>query len=119
MIESTEKKREVERDTIGAFWMTKEHSECFDPAITTYVVEVPVKDHKLPEVLDAKDTEHKNLQDFGTYEEVQDEGQKTVGSRWVITKKEEHDGQKKKIKARIVAKGFHEQKNLSLIVLQQ
>ena len=47
--------------------------------------------------------------DFDTFEEVKDEGQKTVGSRWVITRKEVHDGQKTAFKARIVAKGFHEE----------
>jgi hypothetical protein len=34
------------------------------------------------------------LKVFETFEEVDDVGQKTVGSRWVITKKEKHDGQK-------------------------
>ena len=36
------------------------------------------------------------------------EGQETVGSRWVITKKEKADGQKKNVKGRLVAKGFQE-----------
>ena len=49
------------------------------------------------------------MKEFDTFEEVDDEGQKTVGSRWVITRKEEHDGQKTACKARIVAKGFHEE----------
>ena len=34
---------------------------------------------------------------------------KRLGSRWVITKKEKHDGQKTDYKARIVAKGFTEE----------
>ena len=42
------------------------------------------------------------------FEEVQDVGQETVGSRWVITKKEKADGQKKNFKGRLVAKGFQE-----------
>ena len=42
------------------------------------------------------------------FEEVKYEGQKTVGSRWVITKKEKADGQKKNVKGRLVAKGFQE-----------
>ena len=32
----------------------------------------------------------------------------TVSSRWVITEKEIHDGQKQKFKARLVARGFQE-----------
>ena len=50
----------------------------------------------------------KNLQDYETFEEVKDKGQETLGSRWVITEKEKHDGQKQKCKARLVARGFQE-----------
>ena len=39
---------------------------------------------------------------------MKDEGQTRVGSRWVITEKEQHDGQKTKVKARLVAQGFQE-----------
>ena len=88
--------------------MTKQNSECFDQ-YTIYVVEVPKRDHGLPEVVEAKEREINNLKDFDTFVEVSDEGQKTVGSRWVITRKEEHDGQKTDCKTRIVAKGFHEE----------
>ena len=93
---------------IGAYWITKQNSECFDE-YAIYVVEVPKKDHGLPEVVEAKEPEINNLKDFDTFVEVYDEGQKTVGSRWVITRKEEHDGQKTACKARIMAKGFHEE----------
>ena len=40
--------------------------------------------------------------------EVDDVGQDTVGTRWVITKKEPQDGQKTKMKGQLVAKGFQE-----------
>ena len=52
--------------------------------------------------------EVKKLQDYETFIEIKDEGQAKVGSRWVITKKEQHDGQKTKVKARLVAQGFQE-----------
>ena len=55
-----------------------------------------------------KRAEIKNLQDYETFEEVKDEGQEMLGSRWVITEKEKHDGQKQKCKARLVARGFQE-----------
>ena len=42
------------------------------------------------------------------FEEVKDEGQETIGSRWVVTDKEKHDGQKQLYKARLVARGFQE-----------
>jgi hypothetical protein len=106
---SKSKEREEEKDSIGAYWMTVENSECFSDDQTVFVVEVPVKYHKLPEIVEAKETEMKNLEDFDTFEEVQDIGQAKVGSRWVITEKEKHDGQKKKYKARLVAKGFQEE----------
>ena len=51
------------------------------------MVEVLVKDHGKPEVIEAKATEIKNLESFGTFEEVKDVGQTTIGSRWIITKK--------------------------------
>ena len=50
----------------------------------------------------------KNLQDYETFIEVKDEGQAKVGSRWVITKNEQHDGQKTKVKARLFARRFQE-----------
>ena len=102
------KLKEAKKDTIGAYWMTLENNECFDGCVTTYVVEVPVKEHKAPEVLEAKETEVENLKAFDTFEEVLDVGQEKLGTRWVVTRKEVHDGQKKACKARIVAKGFHE-----------
>ena len=84
-----------------------ENSECFDE-ITTYVVEVPVREHKMQEVLEAKERELDNLMKYGVFEEVDDVGQETIGSRWVITKKEKADGQKTDYKGRLVARGFQE-----------
>ena len=49
---------------------------------------------------------------YGVSEEVEDEGQETVGSRQVITNKENADGQKQNIKGRLVAKGFQEKEVL-------
>ena len=51
----------------------------------------------------AKKAEVKNLEDYKTFLEVKDEGQTKVGSHRVITEKEQHDGQKTKVKARLVA----------------
>ena len=49
-------RRELERDKISTFWMKLENTECFDD-FTIYTVEVPVKEHKRPEVIEAKDKE--------------------------------------------------------------
>ena len=53
-----------------------------------------------------KITEIKNLEDYETFELVEDIGQETIGSRWVVTKKEKHDGQKTQYKALLVDRGF-------------
>ena len=87
--------------------MKVENTECFDD-ILIYTVEVPVREHKTPEVIEAKQKEIENLEKYEVFEEVKYEGQETVGSRWVITKKEKADGQKKNVKGRLVAKGFQE-----------
>ena len=54
-------------------------------------------------------SEVRNLLDYNVLEEVEDTGQETIGSRWVITAKEKHDGQKQQTKARLVAQGFQEE----------
>merc|ERR1712101_80300 len=97
---------DLKNDKIGAKYLQVEKSVYFmDYQI--YSVEVPIKDHGKPEIVAAKNKEMKNLEFYETYEEVKDEGQETMGSRWVITEKQ-HDGQKQDYKARLVAKGFQE-----------
>ena len=74
----------------------------------TFIVGLPVSKQGTPEVKEAKQTEVRNLMDYDVFEEVSDEGQETIGSRWVVTEKEKHDGQKLQTKARLVARGFQE-----------
>ena len=100
---------EKEKDSVGTYWMRVENNECYDEEITSFVVELPVHQHSKPEVIAAKETELKNLEDYETFEEVSDIGQDRITSRWVITMKESHDGQKSKYKARLVARGFQEE----------
>merc|ERR1712236_51225 len=73
-----------------------------------FSLEFPVKDHGKPEIVEAKNNEIENLKTYETFEEVMDEGQETIGNRWIITEKQKHDGQKQDYKARLVAKGFQE-----------
>ena len=49
--------------------------------IAIYTVKVLVREHKLSEVIDAKQKERDNLENYGVFEEVEDEGQETVDSR--------------------------------------
>ena len=89
------------------FWMRLENTVCFNE-MAIYNVQVPVKEHRIPEVIEAKEKDIENLEKCGVLEEVEDVRQETVGSRWVITRKEKADGQKKNYKGRLVAKGFQE-----------
>ena len=99
------KREEMRKEEISTFWMQVENSECFDE-ITIYTVEVPVIEHKKPEVIEAKQKGIENLEKYGAFEEVEDIEQETVGSRWMITRNEKADGQRKNYKDRLVAKGF-------------
>ena len=55
---------------------------------------------------------------YGVFEEVLDDRQETIGSRWVITKKEKAYGQKTNYKRRLVVRGFQEKKLHNLIPQQ-
>ena len=69
--------------------------------LANYTEELSVSEHGRPEVKEAKTTEVNNLLDYDVFEEVMDEGQQMIGSRWVVTCKEKHDGQKQETKARL------------------
>ena len=70
--------------------------------------------HGTPEVNEAKQMEVKNLMDYNVFEEVKDEGQETIGSRWIVTEKEKHDGQKHDYKARLDIKRFPGNRSTSI-----
>ena len=94
-----------EKDSIGAKYLKVVNSVSFSD-IAIYTVELPVSEHGRPEVKEAKISEVNNLLDYEVFEEVEDKGQETIGSRWVVTAKEKHDSQKQQTKARLVACGF-------------
>ena len=62
---------------------------------------MPKKDHNLPGVLEAKRKEIENLENYKVFEKVEEapEGVKLIGTRWVHTKSEDHDGQKEEYKS--------------------
>ena len=72
------------------------------------VTEIPKRFHNSPEVIAAKELEMTNFIKYQAFEEVKDEGQPRISSRWVCTNKEDHDGMKVKTKARLVVRGFQE-----------
>merc|ERR1712240_648951 len=89
------------KDVIGAKYLKFEKSVCFLES-SVYVVEVLVREHGKAEVIEDKEKGIENLKTYETFEDVDDEGQETIGSRWIVTEKEKHDGQKQNYKARLV-----------------
>ena len=79
-------RRELEQDKVTTFWMRVDNTECFY-YVEKYTVEVPVKEHKRVEVVEAKEKELENLEKYSMFKEVEDERQEMVGSRWVIIRK--------------------------------
>ena len=63
-------------------------------------------DKKIHEVSCAKEKELLNLRENNVYDTVPYEGQTLISSRWVVTEK--YDNGHRKIKARLVARGFEE-----------
>ena len=105
--DENEVRRDLINDVIGSIYLQVEKSVYFmDYEIFT--VEVPVREHGKPEIVEAKENEIQNLKTYETFEEIKDEGQETIGRRWIVTEKQKHDGQKQAYKARLVAKGFQE-----------
>ena len=66
------KREEMRKEEISTFWMKMENLECFDE-MTIYTVVVPVREHKKPEIIEAKQKEIENLEKYGVFEEVEDE----------------------------------------------
>ena len=102
-IVSPENKEELKEDSTGAKYLKMINTVSFSE-LCNYTVELPVSKHNTPEVRAAKMNEIRNLKDYDTFEEVPDEGQETIGNRWVITQKEKRNDQEKHCKARLVAK---------------
>merc|ERR1712215_241590 len=105
--DENEVRKDLLNDVIGAKYLQVEKSVYFmDYSIFT--VEVPVREHGKLEMIEAKNKEIENLKTYETFEEVEENGQETIGSKYIVTEKEKHDGQKQAYKARLVAKGFQE-----------
>ena len=67
-----------------------------------YSVSIPKNEQNNEACLEAKKEELNRLQQFDVYEEVIDQGQQCISTRWVLVKKGE------KTKARLTARGFEE-----------
>ena len=80
-----------------------------DEVYEIFATEIPPKEQNTPEVIAAKQVEYDNYVKFDAFEEVKDNGQERLKTRWVCSKKEKQDGLKVNYKARLVVKGFMEQ----------
>ena len=76
--------------------------------IHVMAIEVPKSQQNTSEIRDAKDRELSNWYKFDAIEEVEDEEQTRITGRWVVSKKQDHDGMKTKFKARWCLRGFQE-----------
>ena len=71
------------------------------------VVFIPEQYHKDEFVIDAKQRELDSWKKFEVYTEVEDKGQMTLSTRWIITEKT-YPGGNTDAKARLVVRGFEE-----------
>ena len=60
----------------------------------------------------AKEVELDNWKNFNVYKEVKNEGQKAISARWVVTEKDVPGSEEKRVKARLVARGFEEKEDI-------
>ena len=67
------------KDVIGAKYLKMDKSVYFLENLN-YVIEVPIREHGKPQVIEAKDKGIKNIETYETFEEIDDEGQETIGS---------------------------------------
>ena len=83
-------------ESVLATWV---HDEIFTTMVST-------EERDYNEALEAQLAELEKLKEFGTYQEVQDVGQETISTVWVLTK------QDNEIRARLTARGFEEESNV-------
>ena len=93
----------AQRTRSGGTW---QRNELYEEA---NIVTIPKSRHSEDIVMKAKEREMQNWIDFEVMDEVEDKGQKTISTRWVVTEKE-IDG-RKDAKARLVVRGFEEEES--------
>ena len=100
-----------EKETMGVFLLSKEipvEILATEPKEVLATM-VPRKEYGHPEVQEAMETELSKWSEYEAYEEVLDEGQEKIPTRWVVNRKDEHDGLKVKMKARLCLRGDQEE----------
>ena len=93
---------EKKMEELGVFLLQR------DEPIEVLATMVPSSQFKDPEVQQAMEEELEKWNQFEAYEVVEDNGQNRIDGRWIVNRKEEHDGLKVKVKARYCLRGFKE-----------
>ena len=81
--------------------------ESTDNVEVVQTVFIPTEHHSDPDVLEAKQKELENWTNFGVYYEIDDQRQRTISTKWVVSKIELSD-RLMCVKARLVTRGFEE-----------
>ena len=83
------------------------YGESNDNVEVVQAVFIPTEHHSDPDVLETKQKELENWTNSGVYNELDDQGQRTISTKWVVSERELSDGLKC-VKARLVLRGFQE-----------
>ena len=67
-------KEDGKKDCIRTYWMSIENNECFNEDMMVVTMEIPRKEQRILEVIEAKKKEVDILERYGTLEEVKDKG---------------------------------------------
>ena len=82
--------------------LVRANTNALPVTVSTLVVTIPRHLHNDPECVQAKQSELRNWEDFGVFEEIKDDGQKCVNTNWVLVKKSSG------VKARLCVRGDQE-----------
>ena len=80
----------------------------FDDKPNMIFLEVPRNRYHESPVKEAMNEELKQFQQYNVYTEMENTGQVTISTRWVVTEKTVNNGKDKITKARLVCRGFEE-----------
>ena len=92
----------AEDESVGIFYLQRREP------VEILATLVQSKDYGHPDIQDAMADELKKWRSYGAYEEVLDEEQTRINTRWVVNRKDIHDGLKVDVKARLCLRGFQE-----------
>ena len=96
-LEDYEVQKRVSEDPDSVMYIEDNHQSA-----GVFTVQISKERFEDPDIMEAMSAEMKSWKNYGVYREVPDSGQKTLSTRWVVTKKPTG------YKARLVICGFEE-----------